>query len=210
MTFQVKICGITNVDDALIAVEAGANYIGLIFVEASPRCISPSAAASVAAQLRGSDCRLVGVFLNADQAHIEAVRESVALDFVQLHGQETQALCAAVAPAIKAVTSVEDALSFKDHADMILLDRPKTSADAQFIESIAAHPSLPVVPPFLLAGGLNPDNLAATIEMFRDCPTLLGFDAASGVEEAPGRKDAAKVKRFCEIARTGGRYASTR
>ncbi len=210
MTFQVKICGITNVDDALIAVEAGANYIGLIFVEASPRCVPPETAAAIAAQLQGSDCRLVGVFQNADRALIDAVRNSVPLDYVQLHGLETQAMCAAVAPAIKAVTSVEDALYFKGHADLLLVDRPKSSGDSHFIESIAAHPSLPAIPPFLLAGGLNPDNLAATIEMFRDCQALLGFDVASGVEKAPGRKDAARVKTFCEIARVGGRHASTR
>lgn len=210
MTFQVKICGITNTGDALTAIEAGANFIGLIFVETSPRCVSPETAAAIAAHLKGSDCRLVGVFQNADRAHIDAVRNSVPLDYVQLHGQETQATCAALAPAIKAVTSVEDALAFKGHVDLILVDRPKASADSQFIESIAAHPSLPVIPPFFLAGGLSPDNLAATIEMFRDCQALLGFDVASGVEQAPGRKDAAKVKRFCEIARVGGRHASTR
>lgn len=210
MTFQVKICGITNVEDALTAVDAGAHYLGLIFVASSPRFVSAPTAAAIAARLKGSGCRLVGVFQNAEDGYIETVKDAVPLDYVQLHGQETAAQCARLAPAIKAVTAVEDAIAFGGHADIILIDRPKSSADPQFIAGLAAHPSLPAIPPFLLSGGLHPENLGDVIALFKDCPALLGFDVASGVEKSPGQKDADKIREFCHIAQAGGKHANTR
>lgn len=210
MTFRVKICGITNVEDAVWAVDAGAGFIGFIFVQSSPRLVSPETAAAIAARLQGSGCRLVGVFQNAANSYVEAIRNAVPLDYVQLHGQEPPAQCAQLQPAIKAVTSVEAAIAFREHADMILVDRQKSSSDQHFIADIATHASLPAIPPFLLAGGLNPENIGDAIEMFKHCPALLGFDVASGVEKAPGQKDIDKVREFCKIAHAGGKHAHRR
>jgi phosphoribosylanthranilate isomerase len=210
MTYQVKICGITNLADAQLAVDAGAHYLGLIFAAASPRRISVETAAAISKSLRSASCKLVGVFQNDSVEHIEAVRDAVRLDYVQLHGKESPQQCGQLSPCIKAVSSVADAIAYADSAELLLIDRPKQSKDEDFVARIAGDPQLNMVPPFLLAGGLAPANLSAAIEKFAGIEALVGFDVASGVELAPGSKDAGKVRQFMQIASAGERHARIR
>lgn len=212
MNYKVKICGITNIGDALAAVDAGADYIGLIFVESSPRNIDLRAAKSISAKLGTTRaCKLVGVFQNANQDFVNTVKNAVGLDYVQLHGEESPDLCRSHSPSIKAVHSVQEALRFAGNADLLLIDRPKSNSKANWIETIAGHPALHSIPPFLLAGGLTPGNLGAAIECLAGCAGLIGLDVASGVESSPGQKDHKKINEFCSIARAaGGKHASTR
>lgn len=212
MRYKVKICGITNIVDALAAVDAGADYIGLIFVASSPRNVDVITAESISSRLgTHRQSKLVGVFQNADQQFIATVKAAVGLDYVQLHGEEPPELCRALSPTIKAVHSVEEAMLFAESADLLLIDRPKGNNQANWIQTVAVHPALHSMPPFLFAGGLTPANLQSTIECLRECETLEGFDVASGVERAPGLKDHKNLNEFCSIARAvGGKHASTR
>lgn len=210
MRYQVKVCGITNLEDALLCVDAGAHYLGFIFVPSSPRSVCVEIAASIADRLQHASCKLVGVFQNNDVEHIQSVRNQVRLDFVQLHGQESPQVCKQVSPSIKALHSVEECLQYASFAELILLDRPKGASDPHFATNIASHADINQVPPFLVAGGLTPANLTATIEQFKNVRSLLGFDVASGVESEPGRKDPDKLRQFMHIAHAGDRYARIR
>ena len=208
---KVKICGITNLDDALAAIDAGADMLGFNFYPKSQRYIPPEAACAIAAQIRSGERRpaLVGVFVNADLADIDSIMDALGLDLAQLHGDEPAAVLARLnGRGFKAVrpTSIGEAEADAERyapdspaAPALLLDAYRknhyggTGQPADW--PIAAK--LAQTRPILLAGGLTPDNVARAVRLVRPW----GVDTASGVEWAPGRKDIDRLRAFVSNAR---------
>jgi phosphoribosylanthranilate isomerase len=204
MNAAIKICGITSVTDARAAVECGAEYLGLIFVEQSARKVSQSLACEIAASVKGQ-AKLVGVFMNAPAQQIVSTFSLVGLDFAQYHGQESPAFVKSIGvPAIKVfelsdLFSWENVEHYLDCAQFFLLDRPKGLHCRDWLDSaLATANAAPAhLPPYFFAGGLNPDNVGMVINRLKK--PFYGIDVASGVETEPGIKDLKKLKRFCNI-----------
>jgi phosphoribosylanthranilate isomerase len=215
MTFWIKICGITNPDDAHAAAAAGADAIGLNFFNKSRRFIEPQIARHIVEQLPVNIVK-VGVFVNHDAKQIREIAEQVGLNAVQLHGDERPALVSELPSRMRILRAYRcgsDGLAplaeYLDecHAcgrmpDAILID---ADAGASFGGSgtladwalIRRQKDLLGGLPLLLAGGLTPDNVAAAIEAV--APN--GVDVASGVERQPGRKDGDLIAQFVTNAR---------
>ena len=199
---RVKICGITSLDDALWAVEAGADALGLIFVEGTPRYITPAAAAAIVAGLPPFVCP-VGVFWDHPPAHVAAIVAECGLGAIQLHGVEPPEVVAAAPVAVLKSIKVRDA------QDLAQLDRYKPAAflldsPARWSEGEARVPISWVLAReaaargrIILAGGLTPETVSEAVRVARPW----GVDVNSGVEAVPGRKDPAKVERFIREAR---------
>jgi len=205
MRTRVKICGITREQDARVAVEHGADAIGLVFYPPSPRAVSVARAAEIAASLPPF-VTTVGLFVNADTQTIAEVVERVGIDLIQFHGNECADYCAAhQRPWIRA-------LRMKDDLD---LDKPVAEfAAARGLLLDAYRPGVPGgtgetfdwtrIPPALaerivLAGGLDPDNVAQAVRQVRP----YAVDVSGGVEAEPGIKDADKIARFMVSVRSG-------
>jgi phosphoribosylanthranilate isomerase len=202
MTLKVKICGITTTDDALFAVEAGADALGFIFVENTPRYVSPDRAAAIVAALPPF-VTPVGVFWDHPPEHVRHVAALCRLDAVQLHGQEPPEMVAALdLPVLKT-------LKIAGPADLEPLDRYKPAAflldsPARWSEG---EPRAPISwtlareagrrARVVLSAGLTPESVAAAIRVARP----FGVDVNSGVEATPGRKDPDKLRRFLRAAR---------
>lgn len=188
----VKICGLTRVEDALLAWASGASALGFVFHPASPRAISAKRVREIRRELP-PEAFCIGVFVDVDPARINALAEEAGLDAVQLHGRETPDDCAALRrPVIKAIRA-EDAAMLGEYAvAAFLLDAAHPSlaggtglkADWNLAARIARQRLL------ILAGGLNPRNVLAATE----CVRPAGLDVCSGVETAPGIKDAELLK----------------
>ena len=206
---KIKICGVTRPDDAARIAEAGVDFIGLNFWPSSKRYLPPERAPAVAAAARAASpssgvVQLVGVFVNASLDEIAAIARDVALDVIQLHGDESPDDAAAIDQATQrpvwkaiAVAGPDDLASLGMWSvDALLLDAPavgRGGAGKVFDWALAraarqSHPMRRLV----LAGGLGPHNVAAAI----DAVGPWAVDVASGVESAPGLKDAAKVAAF--------------
>jgi phosphoribosylanthranilate isomerase len=201
----VKICGITNAEDALAAVEAGADLLGFNFYARSPRHVSPRDARLVAEELPDGVAR-VGVFVNEGEpkAVLRAASES-GVGAAQLHGDETPEFCARLGgiSVIKALRvgrgfSVERALLYK--TDALLLDAHVEGAwggTGQTFDWAVARPVREAVPKLFLAGGLTPENVAGAVRAVRP----FAVDVCSGVETSPGRKSFRLMRRFVEAVR---------
>ena len=200
---EIKICGITNLDDALAAAEAGADALGFIFYSRSPRCITPEQAQEIIAGLPRGIAK-VGVFVNDDLERIEGIVGICGLDFIQLHGDETPDYCRRfpASTVIKAF-SPRSAADLKRAADYpvraILVDAfapglyggtGKTS-NWELARAIGEHC------PLILSGGLNSANIEEAIATVS--PDAV--DINSGVESAPGRKDHYKINEIIEMIR---------
>jgi phosphoribosylanthranilate isomerase len=217
MTF-VKICGITNVEDALCAAEAGADLLGFIFYPPSPRSVSVEAAKEIVAGVKrlASNVTCVGVFVKETPAHMLRVLANVGLDAAQLHGNDSADLSemnGSAYPAIKDWTPEMSVLNdpqfkirnSKSRIPDLLLDANHPTlwggsgarADESLAVQIAKQQRL------LLAGGLTPDNVADAIRNVRPW----GVDVASGTEASPGRKDHAKVRAFIANAKQAFSFA---
>ena len=205
MTIRVKVCGITSVEDALVAAEAGADALGLIFVEGTPRYVTPARAAAIVAALPPFVCP-VGVFWDHPVGHVRAVADECGLQAVQLHGTEPPEMVAALpVPVLKTV-------KIKGPDDLALLDRYKPAAflldsPARFSEGETRAPiswtlarQAARLSRVILSAGLTPDNVAEAIRIAGPW----GVDVNSGVEAEPGRKDPEKVRRFVDAARRAG------
>lgn len=214
MTTLAKICGVTTEEDAAAAARLGVDFLGLNFWPRSKRYLATERAPAIAAAARdaAAGCQLVGVFVNAALDEIAAIHQAVRLDVVQLHGDEPPALVREVGARLgvavwKAIAAGEPAaverLDEWQDAAAILLDAPSagrggsglTIDPAVVLHAHARHPSLRLV----LAGGMRPDNVAAAIATTHPW----AVDTASGVESAPGRKDAAKMAAFLAAVRGG-------
>jgi phosphoribosylanthranilate isomerase len=201
---KIKICGITNEADALFCAEAGADFLGFIFVPSSPRHIEPEKAGEIEKRLRetANAPKIVGVFQDASVDYINEIRNVVSLDVVQLHGSEGDAEIGALdIPAIKTL-HVGDTLPdthATPNAAWLLFDtfdeRRGGGTGRRFDWSLLA--TYERSKPFFLSGGLTPDNVVAAVSMVR--PDAI--DVASGVEASPGIKDHDKVARLFERVR---------
>lgn len=198
----IKVCGITSVEDAEVAVVAGASAIGLNLWPKSPRSVPMAVARDLATYLRGR-VQVVVVTVNLDLAALRHVQETIAPDFVQLHGDEPDAWIDALAPAAYRALGLATA---DDVGRAAACPGPWVLVDARDPVRFGGTGTAP--PPSLaqavcrarrtvLAGGLGADNVAAAIHHARPW----GVDAASRLEHAPGKKDARLVQEFVDTAR---------
>ena len=199
----VKICGVTDVDDGLLAVALGADALGLNFVPGSVRQIAPGRARDIVARIPG-EVMNVGIFRNEAKERVVDIVHTAGLDAAQLHGNEPVDDVAWVAErvptVIKAVAAgTEQASRAGDFpVPIVLVDAMVPGSGEVFDWSLAE--SLPSNRSVLLAGGLNPDNVADAIAAVRPW----GVDVASGVESAPGRKDPSALRLFIQNAKAAG------
>jgi phosphoribosylanthranilate isomerase len=201
----VKICGITNLEDALAAVEAGADALGFNFYRRSPRYIPPEDARRIVAELPQGVMK-VGVFVNeVGPERVARVADGVGLTAVQLHGDESPEYCRAlrgrfVVKAVRAGTDFEPESVSSYEADAVLLDAfsaDERGGTGRVVDWAVARRVRDLVPRLFLAGGLAPENVAAAIEAVGP----YAVDACSLLESAPGRKDPQRVRAFVAAAR---------
>jgi phosphoribosylanthranilate isomerase len=214
MNTEVKICGLRSEAALDAALAAGADYVGFVFYERSPRNISPAAARVLANRARGR-AKVVVLLVDPDDALLAEVIDAVAPDIVQLHGTETPARVAEIAqrfglPVMKAVavagaSDVQAALAYAGDADRILFDAKAPADDAAALpggNGVAfdwlALAGLEGRIDYMLAGGLNADNVAEAIRA-TGAPAV---DVSSGVESRPGEKDPDLIRRFIHAAKT--------
>jgi phosphoribosylanthranilate isomerase len=197
---QVKICGITRVEDAIAVERAGADAIGLNFVEGSKRRVTLEQALAIVQSL-GPFISRVGVFVNQPLHELEEIAQVLRLDALQLQGQEDAIYAKSLSKnyrVIKAVSfqnqSPKDLLDFP--ADAILLDGLKPGSGETFDWSVAKH--FKSFPKLILAGGLNPTNVKAGIEALEP----YAVDTASGVESSSGIKSHGLVRDFLRAAKS--------
>jgi phosphoribosylanthranilate isomerase len=190
----VKICGITRVEDARAAVDAGANAVGLVFWPESPRFVDPYRARVIVRSLPPF-VTAVGLFVNQPREYITAVASLVRLGVIQLHGDETVAFAASLnMPVIKAVPA-DQADAWPAQTTLLLdaYDPVKRGGTGRTIDWNAAA-AIAGRRRILLAGGLTPDNVAEAIARVRP----FGIDVSSGVERSPGVKDHDRIGRLFE------------
>jgi len=209
MATRIKHCGITSLDDAHRAAEAGAWALGMIFWDGSPRRCEHDDAQLIGSALRRT-VNLVGVFVNARLEEIDLAVQMAGLSHVQLHGDEGPAFCSEVArrtgaKVVKAVrvqsrATLQAAAAF--HTDFLLLDAHVEGVPGGTGRTIDWElvRRTKLVAPIILSGGLNPDNVAAAIAVTEP----FAVDVASGTEQAPGVKDPEKLQAFFEAVRAMG------
>lgn len=204
---KVKICGITNLEDARFASGALADYLGFIFYPESPRYIEPAKAGAINNWIEGP--LKVGVFVNQPLDDVNRIVKETGIDIVQLHGNESPEYCSLIEyPIIKALhisekTSISDLRKkiseYSSDVDYLLFDTKISGQwggtgkvfDWNLLESISNEI------PFFLSGGLNAGNIKKSIEVVH--PNVV--DLSSGIEESPGLKDFDKIEEFFEIMR---------
>jgi phosphoribosylanthranilate isomerase len=213
--FRIKICGITTVDDALTAAEAGADAIGLNFYPRSPRYVAPDVALRIADAVSGRVTR-VGVMVDPTEQEAVSLVSEVGLDVIQLHGHEPAASAACLGratPLLKAfrigpeglgpvIEYLAEVRRLGGGLQGVLFDACQPgqlggSGKQADWTAIKGYPPQDWHPPFILAGGLTPTNVATAIQTLHPA----GVDTASGVERAPGRKDPRLVEQFVREAR---------
>jgi phosphoribosylanthranilate isomerase len=204
MSVQVKICGITSVADALAAAEAGADMIGLMFYEGSPRHITLATAVEISRALPPFVLR-VGVFVNPDEALVTRAIAECGLSLLQFHGDEPSEFCTQFGLMSMKALRVRDAESLNQldnfNTDAFLLDAYSKSGlggtGEKFNWDLAIE-AQKFGKPIFLAGGLTPENVADAVKQVRP----FAVDVSSGVESASGNKDAAKVRAFIQAAKS--------
>ena len=200
----VKICGITNIDDALAAVAAGADLLGFNFYKPSPRYITPQHARESVEKLPNSVLK-VGVFVNESAADVQTIMREAGLGALQLHGDESPEYCCEFPGyyVIKtfAVTDTFDVQAAEAYeVDAIMLDtkhnRLRGGTGRVFDWSIARQAAL-TIPQLYLAGGLSPENVENAIKTVRP----LAVDACSALEDSPGKKNEERMRVFVNTVR---------
>jgi len=199
---KVKICGLTNYDDAIAAMDMGADLLGFNFYPDSPRYVTPAQAMDIINKLPGF-IDIAGVFVNASIERIHEINAACQLDWVQLHGDEDPDFCRSLlshnvktmkAIRVKDQTDIERADSF--FTDAVLLDAfdpdKYGGTGLTFDWNVIGHISKRV----FLAGGINPDNAAEAVRL-----GVYGIDVCSGIEAEPGKKDHGKMKKLFENIR---------
>jgi phosphoribosylanthranilate isomerase len=211
---EIKICGLNDAAGVDAAMAHGADLLGFVFFPASPRHVSAAAAAALAARVPAAGPRKVGLFVDPDDTLLEATLAGVPLDILQLHGAETPARCAAIRarfgrPVMKAlgIATAADLAAIRTYAqvvDRFLLDaKPPPEATLPGGNAAAFDWRLlagqPVPRPWLLAGGLTPENVGDALRI-SGAP---GADVSSGVERGRGVKDPARIAAFIAAVRNG-------
>lgn len=200
---KIKICGITNLEDAVTAVEAGVDALGFVFCAASPRHVFPEQATEIIRNLPPF-VQTVGLFVNEDAATVNTTADQCGLDIVQLHGEETPEYCGSIRRRIIKAFRVKDLTTLEMlreyHVAGYLLDAWSPAAHGgtgkTFNWEIAAE-AVRRNRRIILAGGLTPENVAESIRQVHP----YGVDVSSGVESVPGHKDAAKIRQFIDMAK---------
>ena len=205
---RVKICGITNLEDALAAVEFGADALGFNFYQRSPRYIAPAAAREIISRLPKGVMN-VGVFVNSSLAEVDHIYGMSSVVYVQLHGDETPQFVdkvveftgAIVIKALRVSENFDPQIAHDYDVRYFLLDASSSSAYGGTGEKFdwdAALKFKKLVPNFFLAGGLTPENVAEAVRQVEP----FGVDVCSGVESTKGRKDHKKLEEFIRNARS--------
>ena len=200
----VKICGIKTLPDALAAIEAGVDYLGFNFYPKSVRFIEKSACAEITSVLKRepSQIKFVGVFVNSTVEEIKDVLQTCHIDLAQLHGDETPEIFAQLAPhAFRAFRGIPESNAGYERNEVpaMLIDAAVKGVygGSGVTADWTAAAELAKKYPLLLAGGLTPENVADAVRQVRPW----GVDVASGVESAPGEKDAEKMSAFVKAVR---------
>ncbi len=197
---RIKICGITNIDDALMSIDAGADALGFNFVPGTPRYLKDTKAAAKIIEQLPPFITTVGLFVNADPELIQSIADECHLDMLQLHGDESPRFCQAFNRRVIKAVRIKDELSCSHLSDYrvsgYLLDTYVKGALGG--TGVAFDWSLAVKAKqygrIVLAGGLDPDNVASAVQQVRP----YGVDVSSRVEASPGRKDPVKVRAFIQ------------
>src|SRR3954471_16471961 len=213
---RAKLCGITNLDDARMCVDAGAWALGMIFYPNTARRCEVEEAERISAELRRK-VELAGVFVNAELDEVAEIADVCNLSLIQLHGDEGPAYCTEVArrtgaKVIKAVrakdkASVRALLAYRDRVDFHMIDTYRPDVPGGTGETFAwelAEELRDSSHPLILSGGLGPDNVAAGIAAVHP----YAVDSASGTEAEPGRKDPAKVTAFMRAVEQASHVAA--
>lgn len=200
---RIKICGITSVEDALAAADAGADALGLVFYPASPRAVTLTQARQVALAV-GPFVSVTGLFVDADPEFVQSVLAQVPLQLLQFHGDESVDYCESFRrPYMKALRmrpelDVKAAVAAYPSASGILLDAYRPGVPGGTGETFDwARVPQGMSTPLILAGGLTPVNVAESIAITH----VYGVDVSGGVESAPGKKDHSKLTAFINNAR---------
>jgi phosphoribosylanthranilate isomerase len=200
---KVKICGITNLDDALAAVDYGADALGFVFFKGSPRYISPENASSIIRNLPPF-VQTIGVFVDESPEHIMTTVGAAGIGLVQLHGDEPPEACRVHGRIIKAIRvksleSLSPLQQFREHVSAFLLDTytPDKLGGTGMIFNWDVAAEAKRFGRIILAGGLTADNVAEAVGHVRP----YGVDVSSGVELTKGKKDLQKMKLFIERAK---------
>jgi phosphoribosylanthranilate isomerase len=203
---KVKICGITRLEDALDAARLGADTLGFVFAR-SPRRVTPDLARGIVRSLPPF-VTTVGVFVNEEIGIVREMRDFCGLDYVQLHGEETEAYAAELGTrVIKAIgVGAADHVNTDSHPSALLLldsagPKVRGGAGRTFDWSLAVGPAR--TRPIVLAGGLTPENVAEAVRTARP----YAVDVSSGVESEPGKKDSTKLALFIRRAKSVGEPA---
>ncbi|RKU07212.1 phosphoribosylanthranilate isomerase [Candidatus Poribacteria bacterium] len=197
---RIKICGVTNIDDALMSIDAGADALGFNFVPDTPRYLKDTKAAAKIIEQLPPFITTVGLFVNADPELIQSIADECHLDMLQLHGDESPQFCQGFNRRVIKAVRVKDESSCSHLSDYrvsgYLLDTYVKGAlggtgvafDWQLAIKAKQYGRI------VLAGGLDPDNVASAVQQVRP----YGVDVSSRVEASPGRKDPVKVRTFIQ------------
>ncbi len=193
---RVKVCGITNLDDALAALDMGADALGFNCYPPSPRFVPPAVAAEIVARLPGTTCT-AGVFVNASRQEVESIAARVGFTALQFHGNEDPSFCRGwpqkVIKAIRVRDRKAAAEALRYAVDFILADayveeRFGGTGQRVALEHLDGFERRRLI----LAGGLTPQNVAAAVRTVQP----FAVDVASGIEQSPGKKDWTLMRRF--------------
>jgi phosphoribosylanthranilate isomerase len=204
LMLRVKICGITNLEDASLALRLGVHALGFVLA-ASPRQVAPETVRDIVRAIPPL-VQTVGVFVNESPSRVREIMAFCGLDLAQLHGDESPDDCEAITPrAIKAIrlrdeTNLAVAETYRDKVRAVLLDsyvKGRRGGTGTTLDWDLAARGLKLGIPVILAGGLNPGNVRRAVSAVRP----FAIDVNSGVEERPGKKSPALVDRLMEIVR---------
>ncbi|MBL38211.1 MAG: phosphoribosylanthranilate isomerase [Xanthomonadales bacterium] len=199
---RVKFCGITRVEDAVLAASLGVDAIGLVFVPGPPRSVDKTAAAEICRALPPL-VGTVGLFMDAPDEFVRSVIAEVPLNWLQFHGSETPEYCRSFGrPWIKALPMASPAdVQYHDWSDApaLLLDAHAAGGMGGSGEAFDWENAVLPATSWILAGGLKPDNIARALDVL--APSAV--DVSSGIESAPGIKDAALMRQFMEKIHNG-------
>ncbi|MFH1691341.1 MAG: phosphoribosylanthranilate isomerase [Candidatus Omnitrophota bacterium] len=201
---KVKICGITNIKDALVSQKSGADFLGFIFYKKSKRYVTAVAAKRIIASLN-SRIHKVGVFVDEDPSIVEKIASFCGLDYLQFHGEEEPEYVAQFKKyqTIKAIrvrdyVCLDEVKAYK--GSTILFDTLKQGfygGTGKVFDWEALRPVKKVKRPFIVSGGLTVENVAELVKSFKP----FAVDVAGGVEKKPGKKDHALVKEFVKTVK---------
>jgi len=206
LQIKVKICGMTQLKDALFAVEQGVDAVGFIFYKKSPRAVTMKTVREIITKLPPL-VDTVGVFVNESAERLNKIADYCGLDLVQLHGEESPALCRKIHRRVIKAFRVKDLQSIKQLEKFpvsgFLLDTFSDDLHGGTGKTFDWNLALPAkkMGPVILAGGLTPRNILQAVRQVRP----YGVDVCSGVEKSPGIKDLEKVRAFLKNIRSGSK-----